>query len=196
MITHLLVAGVRGGVGTTTLTALIHALLTSQGVRVQVADHSEGILGSRLSDEPGPGAEEQPTWTHTLSNAIQTVRLLDAGRYRPTFDELVAAPSTGLILVGSGDTESIAALNQISEPLAAQDAARIGLCLVNVRRQRWPRAAPAHTDTGLPITRLPFETLLATWGPVSAAELAFVGRGTVAALNTLLARLLTRGAAQ
>lgn len=180
MLTHLVIAGVRGGVGTTTVAALSCALLQTLGAQAAPADHNEGILASRL---PVSGASSPSGFV---------LGVLDAGRFLPSTVELLSTPTTGVILVGSGDPESWAAFSGVQESLAQTPyhvLDRVRFVQVNVRNSRAIRPVRQSVDALL----LPFERSLATWGPVSLPSLASGGRLTAEPLNRMLQGLIASG---
>lgn len=205
MITNIIFAGVRGGVGTTTLTAISAALFHQAGAMVSLADHSEGRLDSRLAPPPGPlGITLKalqlgfaPEHSRTIS-----VSLLDAGILHQPVARYLLSPTTGLVLLASPDPESLAAVSTAVELVRSEagdgGAERCRPCVVDVRQQRrglagWLRRGQGpHPSGALPgAAWLPFDAELQPWGPVPMETLAKRKSGLLPGTAAILDSVLT-----
>lgn len=103
---RLLVAGTAGGVGTTTVAALLFAALRDAGDAPFLIDHTGGELGPRI-----PGGDEVAAVDHRF-------RLHDLGRNIAVAADALADPGTSLIMV--------TAATALGRTLAAEQLRTIG----------------------------------------------------------------------
>lgn len=173
---RLLVAGTAGGIGTTTVAALLFAELREAGDAPFLIDHTGGVLGPRI-----PGGDEVASLDHRF-------RLHDLGR---NIDAAVAElrdPGVMLIMV--------TAATPLGRTLAAEQLRRIPapaqIAVVQVecfgRRGRRPvPTAQVPTEQQTPIlgqVLLPLDDVLAAGGRIPYNRLA---RPTRQAIRRLIA---------
>lgn len=168
---RLLVAGTAGGVGTTTVAALLFAELREAGDAPFLIDHTGGVLGPRI-----PGGDEVASLDHRF-------RLHDLGR---NIDAAVAElrdPGVMLIMVTAatplGRTLAAEQLRRIPAP------AQIAVVQVECFGRRGRRLVP--TDQQTPVlgqVLLPLDDVLAAGGRIPYNRLA---RPTRQALRRLIA---------
>ena len=174
---RLLIAGTAGGVGTTTVAALLFAELRQAGNAPFLIDHTGGDLGPRI-----PGGDEVPAVDHRF-------RLHDLGRNLAAAAGELADPGTTLIMV--------TAATPLGRTLAAEHLRMIStggqqVVVVQVesfgRRPRRPVPTERGTaDPQAPIrgqVLLPVDDVLAAGGRIPYNRLA---RPTRQAVRRLIA---------
>ncbi|WP_200919363.1 hypothetical protein [Curtobacterium sp. Leaf261] len=152
-----IVVGAAGGVGTTTLAALVaDAVGFRLGVVVQASDHSTGDLAARLP---------------RLEPATSRVGVHDAGAHARAVGPLATPPENAVVLVASATTSGVldaaSALTALAGSADVDLLARTVIVLVDRGRR------PAAVDTGplrafglLGIVSLPRDGALVVPGPI------------------------------
>ena len=181
-----LVAGVSGGTGTTTVAAL---LADAAGVRhggadqgggaqrgvVQASDHSGGALAARLP---------------RLDAATSRDTVHDAGAHVLPAARLAAAPEDGLVVVGRTTPDGAQDARAALDALTGADAAllpRTVLVLVS-RNPRTPQPdlAPLQAVGLAAVVVLPWDRTLARPGRIAPSSLS---RATAQVVDTVLTAL-------
>lgn len=157
---RLLVAGTAGGVGTTTVAALLFAELREAGDAPFLIDHTGGNLGPRL-----PGGDEVPAVDHRF-------RLHDLGRNVGTAVAELADPGTVVIMVTAGTplgrTLAAEQLRLVAQPQSARVVVVQVECFGRRNRRPVPEAAtPARAQVLLPV-----DDVLAAGGRIPYNRLA------------------------
>lgn len=193
MISNIIVAGVRGGVGTTTVTALLHALLRGGGAEVTLADHTDGHLASRVTEAAGslgvsiPALAQRSFAPESAGHA--TINLLDAGIWHAPLAPMLADQFTALVLVCSpGSLDAARATLAAVSAAHDLDAARVHLFLVDVNHQLRRRPSQDRVEASVV---LPWNSALVPWGPVPLTRLASSGRSPVQTLATAFTSILS-----
>ena len=172
-----LVTGVAGGTGTTTVAALLADAVGGRlGVVVQATDHSGGELAARLP---------------VLQPATSRVTVHDAGAHVGPAALLAAAPEHSLVVVGratdQGVTDARAALTSIAEHPDPTLLGRSVVVLVDRATRPTPVETRAIRDTGVAgVVVLRADRVLRRPGRVDVAAL---GRPTVATVSDVLTAL-------
>ena len=172
-----LVAGVAGGTGTTTVAALLADAVGGRlGVVVQATDHSGGELAARLP---------------SLGPATSRVTVHDAGAHVRPAAVLAATPENSLVVVGRATPDGVA---DVRSALAAMtdepDPTLLGRSVV-VLVDRAPKPVTIDVgpvrDTGVAaVLVLRADRALARPGRIDTTRL---GRPTVATVSELLSAL-------
>lgn len=172
-----LVTGVAGGTGTTTVAALLADAVGGRlGVVVQATDHSGGELAARLP---------------RLEPATSRVTVHDAGAHVGPAALLAATPENSLVVVGRASADGVADARVMLDSIAHEpDPALLGRSVV-VLVDRAPRPTPvdlrAVRDTGVAgVLVLRADASLARPGRIDVGRL---GRPTIAAVSELLTAL-------
>lgn len=182
---RLLVAGTAGGVGTTTVAALLFAELREAGDAPFLIDHTGGELGPRI-----PGGDEVAAVDHRF-------RLHDLGRNVAAAAAELGDPGVILIMVTAATplgrmlaAEQLRAIDQ-TDPGPGPDDGRSRVVVVQVecfgRRSRRPVPQEGWSDAGTPIggqVLLRLDDVLAAGGRIPYNRLA---RPTRQALRRLTA---------
>ncbi|WP_439692061.1 hypothetical protein ACRQ4B_14170 [Curtobacterium sp. SP.BCo] len=172
-----IVTGVAGGTGTTTVAALLADAIGGRlGVVVQATDHSGGELAARLP---------------SLEPATTRVTVHDMGAHVGPAAALASTPETCLVVVGRATAEGTAdvraALASIAE---APDPSLLGRSVaVLVDRTTRPATVDVRPvrDTGIAaVSVLRADRALGRPGRIEVAEL---GRPTITTVSELLAAL-------
>lgn len=178
---EVLVAGTAGGVGTTTVVALLFtALRNAVGVAPELVDHTAGALGARLAD-----GDEVPVLDPHL-------RLVDLGRHASTAGVgRLVDPRCRLVVVTAATRIGSALGAQCLDAVAAAhgDAARTRTVVVLTGAfgpYRAGRTAGGPPRVAGGTVRLPFDDALAAGGRIPTARLS---RRSVRALDHLVALL-------
>lgn len=171
---HVLVAGAAGGVGTTTVAALLAAAHVADGGSVTPVDHSGGTLTARL-----PAA-----WS---SAGPADLVVHDRGPHAAAGPAMLPVlPSAGLLVVASSTRAAAALLPGLLARVAREaEDARFQLVLVQVHGRYRPRGADLatlHPST----TVLPRDDALAADGPIDWTLLSRRTRAAVADLQRVL----------
>lgn len=155
----LLVAGTAGGAGTTTVAALIIALLRSRGIPTAACDHSGGTLGQRIApDEPaaqGPAGSE--------------MQVTDAGRMEAAIADALEVPEFALCLVSGPGIAAAqatrAAVDGLLERFGQQIRRRVlvVVCTSAAMRRRDEQLA---REILRPDIELPRSPVLGSTGPI------------------------------
>lgn len=159
----LLVAGTGGGVGTTTVAALVIALLRSRGIRVAARDHSGGTLGQRITPDD-PDAQEAGT-----AAASGEIQVTDAGRLEAAVADALEVPDFALCLVNGPGVAAAqagrAAVDGLLERFGQQARRRI---LVVVSAAATMRRHDEQLARRIlhPDVELPRSTVLGSTGPI------------------------------
>lgn len=133
---HIVVAGISGGVGTTTAASLLFAAMaTSSRGAPQLLDHSDGELGLRLPEGDEATAIDPSYAIHDLGAHAASEGI-----------ELLARPETLLIIIAAATKNGVATaerlLSTIKEQRGAGGLSRVVVTFVGVfGRHR------IHTDT-------------------------------------------------
>jgi len=166
---RIVVAGTAGGVGTTTIAALMAAVMTARlGRPPRIVDHSGGNLIERVSGSV-PNSEH---WICDLGpRAISGAdRLTGAFGYAI----IVSSPDIENSDAALGVLQSLTAM-QHKSPEAGRNIPQ-GVLVVNSPSHHRPPAATTarllRSSPGAPITALPWDPALAAPGPVDIANLA------------------------
>ncbi|WP_316670814.1 hypothetical protein [uncultured Propionibacterium sp.] len=181
----LLVAGTGGGAGTTTVTALIIALLRSHGIRTTACDHSNGTLAQRVEQ---PGRSPQGRVTRRIAG-IEEVQVTDAGRMTAAIADALEVPDFALCLVsgaGVGPARTgRAVLDELLGRFGQQIRRRVlvvSSAAASVRR----RDEQAAREILRPDVELPRSPVLGAAGPI---RLDLAGRALTPVLDRLGGRL-------
>lgn len=183
---HVAVAGTGGGVGCTTVTALMFSMLTNRTGRSPVLyDHSGGTLGARL-----PEGDE-------VLDLDTTVALHDLGPHAfGAGIELLNDPAALLIVVSPLTPAGANALDELVESVDARFGARgrkrvLGALTPVFGRHRMRGRLARLVDTHGPTAIVPFpaDPALAAGGRI---PLSRVSGGTRAAGRALTAELANR----
>lgn len=162
--TDILVAGTSGGVGTTTITALLFAAVSSdpRGAPL-LLDHSAGELGRRLPDGDDVGQVDAGLALHDLGpHAAAAVRRL-------------ADPRTLLILVVPATAGGHAAAKRVLGPVTSRELRRVLVAAVGVfgRHRIGPRLQELGHNVGTrSVILLPQDLALAAGGRIPPTRLA------------------------
>ncbi|MET3636848.1 hypothetical protein [Curtobacterium oceanosedimentum] len=172
-----LVAGVAGGTGTTTVAALLADAVGGRlGVVVQATDHSGGELAARLP---------------SLGPATSRVTVHDAGAHVRPAAVLAATPENSLVVVGRATPDGVADVRSALAAMSDEpDPTLLGRSVV-VLVDRAPRPATIDVgpvrDTGVAaVLVLRADRALARPGRIDTTRL---GRPTVATVSELLSAL-------
>lgn len=172
-----LVAGVAGGTGTTTVAALlVDAVGGRLGVVAQATDHSGGELAARLP---------------SLGPATSRVTVHDAGAHVAPAAALAATPENSLVVVGRATPDGAADVRAALTSIADEpDPTLLGRSVV-VLVDRAPKPAAIDLrpvrDTGVAgVVVLRADRALGRPGRIETAGL---GRPTIAAVSELLSAL-------
>lgn len=170
MIERIVVAGLAGGVGTTTLTALTHAVMTAQGLAVGLGDHVGGTLARRIDPQPRFVFELPPIAYVRFAGAQHAatgLTLVDAGLLTGQVAAQVTR-LTALVLVAPPDDRAAGLAQQARDQLAARLGTQV-LPRVLVAQVVGRRDALPVGDQGIHgLARLP---VLAEPGALSVARL-------------------------
>ncbi|WP_420368221.1 hypothetical protein [Curtobacterium sp. L1-20] len=172
-----LVAGVAGGVGTTTVAALLADAVGGRlGVTVQATDHSGGELAARLP---------------RLEAATSRVAVHDAGAHPGPAAALSAAPERSLVVVGRATADGVADVRTVLATLPDTDPTLLGRsAVVLVDRASRPTAVDpaALRETGVgAVLVLRADRTLARPGRIAVDRLTPSTIGTVTDLLAALA---------
>jgi len=166
-----LVAGAAGGVGTTTLAALLATALAARtGVAPRLVDHTGGVLAGRIST--------------ALVTSPHTVQ--DIGPFAADATRLLASPNAHPVIVTSperddADTamfalQTLTGVAPTPAPLTGAPPHPHGIIVINsTSRRRSPQAAAgrlARIAPGAPLVALEWDPALAVPGPIDPATLA------------------------
>ena len=172
-----LVAGVAGGTGTTTVAALlVDAVGGRLGVVVQATDHSGGELAARLP---------------SLGPATSRVTVHDAGAHVGPAAALAATPESSLVVVGRATPDGAADVRAALTEIAAEpDPTLLGRAVV-VLVDRAPKPAtidlrPVREAGVAGVLVLRSDRALARPGRIDTTRLS---RPTIATVSELLSAL-------
>ncbi|MDR0417356.1 MAG: hypothetical protein LBH76_08635 [Propionibacteriaceae bacterium] len=162
----MVVAGAAGGVGATTVAALLAAALTARtGLPPKITDHTGGAIADRVTTA-------SPTATHSVH---------DAGPHAANIAGLTAAPDACPVIVAattadSADTALFALQRFTATPGGKQDdptRPQRGVIVINSTSPRKPpHDTSAHLNRiapGAVVIALPWDPALALPGPVDPA---------------------------
>ncbi len=172
-----LVAGVAGGTGTTTVAALLADAVGGRlGVVVQATDHSGGELAARLP---------------ALGPATSRVTVHDAGAHVRPAAALAATPENSLVVVGRATPDGVADVRSALVAMTDEpDPTLLGRSVV-VLVDRAPKpvtidVAPVRATGVAGVLVLHADRALARAGRIDTTRL---GRPTVATVSELLSAL-------
>jgi len=179
---RVVVAGTAGGVGTTTVTALLfHALVTSARPAPQLLDHTGGTLGARLPD----GAE--------VTQLDSRWQLHDLGPLAATAGvAALADPTSWLVVVAAATPRGCALAARTLDAVAAAptgdglDRTVLVLAAVAGRHRITTQVAALPRPGGREVVRFPADDALAAGGRIVAARFS---RGTRQAVRQLVTSL-------
>lgn len=168
----IVVAGAAGGVGTTTVTAIITALLTMDGQEVELGDHTSGRLDHRLA-EPGEKLHLQSQDWAFPANPHQddsTYRVIDAGRFTDESYATLESRANRLCIVTSVGFPEALATKTIMDSLAGRFGADVfaRVLIVMNEAHRVSSTDRRRAETLLTAnTRLPYLAGCAAQGRIS-----------------------------
>lgn len=162
----LLVAGTGGGVGTTTVAALVIALLRSRGIRAAACDHSGGTLGQRITPDSLDDPDAQKAGAAAARGEIQVT---DAGRLETAIADALEVPDFALCLVNGPGVAAAqagrAAVDGLLERFGQQARRRI-LVVTSAAATMRRRDEQLAREILRPDVELPRSPVLGSTGPV------------------------------
>ena len=179
--TDILVAGTSGGVGTTTVTALLFDAMSSdpRGAPL-LLDHSAGELGLRL-----PAGDD-------VGQVDSGLALHDLGPHAEAAVPRLRDPRTLLVLVAPATPAGCAAANRVVGPCDGRQLRRVLVAAVGVfgRHRIGPRLHELGSKVGgRSVVLLPQDFALAAGGRIPPVRL---GTGTIRAQRQLASMLRER----
>jgi MinD-like ATPase involved in chromosome partitioning or flagellar assembly len=169
------VAGAAGGVGTTTVAALLVGALTARtGMPPHVADHFGGVIAQKAAS----------------ASPASLNHVHDLGAHATSAGDILAAEGTSPVIVASPDPDAcetalfvLQGLTALAPSNAGQRVAAGVVVIASASPKRPPQAAAAkmiQTAPGAIVIPLPFDPALSRPGPVDPARLSPVTLDAIA----------------